>query len=1086
MSAHCPPQEQLERLLDDRLETIEDAALARHVESCAACQARLEQLLSGSLSSLGPAQSNPEMADALLIRLKKRGRVGDEAVQLAGKQETEDRADSTARVGAILAGKYKLVEEIGAGGMGIIYRATDTVLGREVAVKVLHENYDPESGAALRFAGEAQITSQLQHPSIPPVHALGALPDGRPFLAMKLIRGQTLEASLKARTDVAADRGRFVVVFEQICQALAYAHGHDVIHRDLKPANVMVGAFGEVQVMDWGLAKVLVAEAPASPTETQDQATRVSTQISPTPELSPHTQAGSLVGTPAFAPPEQVAGEIDKVDRRADVFGLGAVLAVILTGKPPYVGDTAESVRVQALRGKLDDCFARLAACGAEPELVALCRRCLAFEPADRPANAEAVAKAVAELRTAADERARRAELERVRVEGKQATAEAKAAERRKRRRLWIGAAAVLALAVVGGLTAVVVVQQRANKELAGEQAKVQARFDMAVKAIETFHTGVSQEALLKNPQLRELRTKLLRQAAGFYTDMETLLAGQTDAKSRTTLATGYIQLAKLTDKIGDKKAAVAVFRKALAVRRELAAAPGADVETRLDVARSLIGLGELLAETGDLVGSLQANEEGRDIAAALKAEAPTDAVREQLAAGYQGIGVALGYMGKTADALESFAKAVPLAQKLLDANPANADFQELLAKCCTNSGFMLTSAGRPAEALEAFRKELPLRQKLAESKPANIEYKTSLASCHLNIGGVLAPPLGKYAESMEATRQALVIYQKLVEDYPAVSNYQMALATIQNNRATGLARLGKLPEALEALRNAVAVYQKLVDDNPAVPQFQFALAVLVRNTGEILKQIGKPAEGLELFRKALAIGQKLVDANPANTRFQDIQAKSHNAIGVVLLSMGKPAEALEPLGKALTIGQKLVDANPAGTAYKIMLANYHNNIGLALGRQQRFAEAFTALDAGLAIRQKLAAADPTNTGSSEMLGYSYAYRGAVRVRAGQPAAAAADLRQAPDRWAKVPNLDTGSQLERSRALALLAGLGGDAKSGVTAAEAKTFADQSVAALAAVKLGWALPSELKEPDFDALRGRAVFQKLAAGAGIQES
>src|SRR5579864_3006287 len=429
------------------------------------------------------------------------------------------------------AQRYTLGKEIDRGGMGIIYRATDTVLGREVAVKVLQEKYGALSEAALRFAFEARITGQLQHPSIPPVHDLGTLSDGRPFLAMKLIKGKTLDESLKDRPDAAADRGRLVAVFEQICQALAYAHSHDVIHRDLKPANVMVGAFGEVQVMDWGLAKILGAEpAPASPTETQSDATRALPQISPSSDLGSPTEAGSMLGTPAFAPPEQVAGEIEKVDTRADVFGLGAILAVILTGKPPYVGATFESVRVMALRGKLDDCFARLDASWSEPELVALCKRCLAFEPAERPPNAGEVAKAVAELRAAADERARRAELERVRVEGEQATAEARATERRKRLRLWIGAAAVLAAAVVGGLTAVVAVQRRANaeladeqakvearnKQLADEQAKVQQRFEMAVKAIETFHTGVSEEALLKNPQLTELRTKLLKQAAGF------------------------------------------------------------------------------------------------------------------------------------------------------------------------------------------------------------------------------------------------------------------------------------------------------------------------------------------------------------------------------------------------------------------------------------------------------------------------------------------------------------------------------------------------------------------------------------------
>src|SRR5262245_63094348 len=128
---------------------------------------------------------------------------------------------------------------------------------------------------ARRFADEARITAQLQHPAIPPVHEVGTLPDGRPFLAMKLIKGQTLDALLASRPEPSVERGRFVAVFEQLCQAVAYAHAHGVIHRDLKPSNVMVGAFGEVQVMDWGLAKVLGAR----PEERIDPEQKVTTVV---------------------------------------------------------------------------------------------------------------------------------------------------------------------------------------------------------------------------------------------------------------------------------------------------------------------------------------------------------------------------------------------------------------------------------------------------------------------------------------------------------------------------------------------------------------------------------------------------------------------------------------------------------------------------------------------------------------------------------------------------------------------------------------------------------------------------------------
>jgi tetratricopeptide (TPR) repeat protein len=340
-------------------------------------------------------------------------------------------------------GRYALGEEIAHGGMGVIYRATDTALGREVAVKVLHERFPSNSGVASRFADEARITAQLQHPAIPPVHDLGTLPDGRPFLVMKLIKGSTLEELLAARADPSVDRGRFVAVFEQVCQAVAYAHAHDVLHRDLKPANVMVGAFGEVQLMDWGLAKV-VSDRPAETTDPQE--TRAATLVvSLRDSDGSSTQAGSVLGTPAFMAPEQAVGAVGKVDQRSDVFGLGAILAVILTDKPPFAAESAETMRVKAAQGDVTECLERLDSCGAEPELVALCKRCLSPRASERPANGKEVAQAVADLRQAAEERAHAAERERI-------ATELRVVEERKRRRVQRALAAAIGLLFLGGL----------------------------------------------------------------------------------------------------------------------------------------------------------------------------------------------------------------------------------------------------------------------------------------------------------------------------------------------------------------------------------------------------------------------------------------------------------------------------------------------------------------------------------------------------------------------------------------------------------------------------------------------------------
>jgi len=317
--------------------------------------------------------------------------------------------------------------------MGVIWRTRDRSLNRDVAVKVLSVELASSPSATRRFLEEARITGQLQHPSIPAIYEIGVLPTGAPFLAMKLIEGRTLlEEIARGR-----ERGALIAIFEQIAQAVAFAHSRSVIHRDLKPSNVMVGAFGEVQVMDWGLAKNLRHSEETSEHEAEE----------PT-SLSLETRAGSVLGTPSFMPPEQAAGDLGNVDRRADVFGLGGILCVMLTGKPPYVPSESESTIEMATRVRLDDAFTRLDASGADSELIALAKRCLAALPADRPADAGEVATTVGQWRAATELRAREAELAHARLE-------VRSAEERKRRRVRfaLGLSLFVILGIVGLVT---------------------------------------------------------------------------------------------------------------------------------------------------------------------------------------------------------------------------------------------------------------------------------------------------------------------------------------------------------------------------------------------------------------------------------------------------------------------------------------------------------------------------------------------------------------------------------------------------------------------------------------------------------
>jgi eukaryotic-like serine/threonine-protein kinase len=349
------------------------------------------------------------------------------------------------------AGRYELLGEIARGGMGSVIRGRDVDLGRDLALKVLLDEHRNRSELVDRFVEEAQICGQLQHPGVVPVYELGALTDHRPFFTMKLVKGQTLAALLAGRSSPADDLPRFLSIFEAICQTVAYAHSRGVIHRDLKPSNVMVGSFGEVQVMDWGLAKVLPRDGekkdnvPAPADETIVATLRSSGES----ELS---QAGSALGTPAYMPPEQARGELESVDRRADVFSLGAILCEILTGKPPFSGGTAMEVLRAAGRADLGDAPARLESCGAEEELLALARACLAVEARDRPADAGVVAGRMTAYLAGVQDRLREAELSRAAESARAIEAEAKVSAERRARRLTAALAATVLLAgVLGG-----------------------------------------------------------------------------------------------------------------------------------------------------------------------------------------------------------------------------------------------------------------------------------------------------------------------------------------------------------------------------------------------------------------------------------------------------------------------------------------------------------------------------------------------------------------------------------------------------------------------------------------------------------
>jgi serine/threonine protein kinase/tetratricopeptide (TPR) repeat protein len=983
-----------------------------------------------------PIEGHPESPDAV---------GGEVAETILTDAHGSQAAGSVEQIGGVI-GPYKLLQKLGEGGMGTVWVAEQSEpVKRRVAIKLIKIGMDT-TDVLRRFEAERQALALMEHQNIAKVLDAGATPMGRPYFAMELIKGIAITRYCDQEHLTPRER---LELFIPVCQAVQHAHQKGVIHRDLKPSNVLIALYDGKpvpKVIDFGLAKA-----------TSQKLT----------ERTLYTEVGQIVGTLEYMAPEQAELNNLDIDTRADIYSLGVILYELLAGSPPF---TAKQLRGAAFT-----------------EIVRMIREVEPPRPSTRLSSSDELPSIAANrklepsrltrmvhgdldwivMKALEKDRARRYEtangfamdIQRYLADEPVSAGPPGAGYRLRklvrRNKGPVLAASAVAVALVVGVISVVAVQARANRaleakngelaakntELAVEQEKVQARFETAQKAIALFHTGVSEDMLLKNEQLKELRTKLLKGAAAFYADLEKLLAGQTDARSRRLLADGYFQLGELTEKIGSQPQALAVHRQALAMRRELAAPADTNVETRLDVARSLWKVGRLLDATGDKSGAMAAFEEQRELSERL-AEAPSDAVLAILARSHFNIGDLLWQTGKPAEGLAAYQKALALQQKLVDANPPVNEFAQDLAWSHNAIGRLQSQTGHPAEALASYEKALVIRHRLAEANRSASRFQSELALTHNAIGELLWQT-GKPAEALGAYQKALEIRQKLVDSNRAVSDFQRDLGNsynsvgllltqtgksdeglasqqkaldIQKNLAEAnpevivwqrdlawtqnvigaqLAYRKKVTEALASYERAQAIYQKLADTNPTVTLFQSDAARSRYVIGRLLSQTEKPAEALASYQQALDIRQKLADANPAVTDFQRDVAWSHHYVGELLSQTGKPAEALAAHQKALAIRQKLTDANPAVTDFQEDLAWSHSYMGQLLWGMGKWSEALGAYKKEITIRQKLADANPAFAQSQSALAKCYDDSGWRMSQMGKPAEALAAYQKA-------------------------------------------------------------------------------------------
>jgi serine/threonine-protein kinase len=835
---------------------------------------------------------------------------------------------------------WELLEEIGRGGIGVVHRWRDHALRRDLAVKLLREKYRDNADLRRRFVEEAQIGAQLQHPGVAPVHELGELPDGRPYFTMKLIRGRTLAELLGQRKSPADDLPRFVAIFEQVCQTLAYAHAHGVIHRDLKPANVMVGEFGEVQVMDWGLAKVLAnREGPPPQDAVTDKAAGEKRVVVETLR-DDATEVGRVMGTYAYMPPEQARGEVARLDERCDMFGLGAILCEILTGSPPYTGDHLV-VHGKAEAGDLEDAFGRLDGCGADPELVRIARGCLAAKPEGRPQEAGAVVTAVTAYLAGVQERLRATELERAAAQAREAEAKAKAKAERRARRVTVGlAASVLLTAALLGGGGGWLLWRRAETTTAAE-----TDLNVATAAVKRGDDKTAGQALeriewrLGGGGFDSLRQQVadLRHELDFAAELEEAPMKTLETPARSPARNDNF----------DWEAADAAYARAFSDRGLDVTGPGASaalerigrspIRDRITAAldtwsytRRWAGLGgwkpllEAAArvdESGDVTRRQLREAILRDDTESLVALAGDPGVADWPAADAVMLSAALGTANEWGMAERALRAAVArnagdfwlnmwLEHSL--ASPQDEGIGFLRAAVAARPravaarvvlGNALLDQGKAAEAEKEFREALRLKPNdalvhihlgyalshLGKAGDAEQECREALrlepndAAVHNNFGGLLDEQ-GKAGEAEREYHEALRLNPKYAPPH--------------FNLAGLLVNQGKAGDAEKEIREALRLR----------PDFAWSHL----NLGTLLANQGKTGDAEKEYREAL--------------RLDPAYPEAHFNLGVLLVKQGKAADAEKEYRKALRL--------------KPDYAGAHNNLGLLLKDQGKAAEA--------------------------------------------------------------------------------------------------------------------------------------------------
>jgi tetratricopeptide (TPR) repeat protein/serine/threonine protein kinase len=914
--------------------------------------------------------------------------------------------------GSVIAGRYKLIEEIGEGGMGTVWMAQQTEpVKRAVAVKLIKPGMDSRQVLA-RFEAERQALALMDHPNIARVLDGGATESGRPFFVMELVKGVAMTKYCDEHRLTPRQR---LELFVPVCQAVQHAHQKGIIHRDIKPSNILVAQYDGrpvPKVIDFGVAK-------AAGQQLTDKTLM--------------TGFGAVVGTLEYMSPEQAELNQLDIDTRSDIYSLGVVLYELLTGTTPLERRRLKrAALLEALRiireeepprpstrlSTTEKLPAIAAARGLEPrklsglvrgELDWVVMKCLEKDRGRRYETANGLAR----------------DLERYLADEPVQACPPSAGYRLRKFARRHKAALAAAAAVVGALVVAVVAlavsnvrvrQESGHKEEAlrekGEAlAAAKANALEARRAVDEMYTGVAKEWLAHQPQMEPKQRKFLKKALDFYERFAE--ESGPDPAVRFEKARAYFRVAEIQYRLGEPAQAEGAYKQAISLLQALVDDFPDGAEYQSELADVLNSYGVFLGDTNRYPEEGEAHRSAVVLQKKLVADFPAEAsYRHHLARGL----FFLGDMERPSKERDEFlVQAIALQRKLVDEFPSEPDYRAYLAESLYKLGLLRWNTKRDEGARPLLQSAVDLMEKLTADFPTHPEYRDRLGESRCYLARTLA-----YPESEKEFQRAIAVQEKLVADFPSVTSrrydlvrsyhylgahlaslhkadaaekaYRKGLATgeplvavpkvyyfrakmadVHTELGNLLITSNRLPDAVKEYQQAIALHEKLAAAHPQEPGFRDGLARSRYNLATLLQEIGQKKEAAKAFREAIAIWEKLANAFPANTEYPQHVTYCFGQLTALLTSDGQREEAIKCCEEQIAFCQELDDQALAKAEVRERLQQAYHSLGLAqrsFGRHEQAVESFSK---AAAVVEKLVRDFPNEARYSEWLYYAHA-----------------------------------------------------------------------------------------------------------------